>query len=152
MTTVEILTLGGLFVSTMVSLATVVKVLWGSGASYQAQFNILENAVSEKVIAARNDMLVKLEIQSTNIGNVTANISDRIHQLEIKAMEARAVAAETYMRRDSYHKATDDFKRDIKEAHEDLKQEMDVRFAELKEQVGAVSMSIEENRRARRQD
>ncbi len=152
MTTVEIVTLGGLFVSTLVSLATVVKVLWGGGVSYQAQFGILEKAVGEEVKATRNDLLVKLEIQSTNIGNVTANMSDRIHQLEIKAMEARAIAAETYMRRDSYHKATDDFKRDIKEAHDDLKQEMDARFDEVKEQIGAVSMSIEANRQARRGD
>ncbi len=152
MTLTEVLTFGGLFLNTIGMAVVLFKLVWGSAAGHHAQFSILEKAVSEEVRATRNDMLIKLELQSTNIGNVTANISDRIHQLELKAMEFRAIAAETYMRRDSYHKATDDFKRDIKEAHDDLKQEMDARFDEVKEQIGAVSMSIEANRQARRGD
>ncbi len=152
MTVSEVGLFTGLAINTLGLAVVVFKLVWGSAAGHHAQFSILEKAVSEEVRATRNDLLVKLELQSTNIGNVTANMSDRIHQLELKAMEFRAIAAETYMRRDSYHKATDDFKRDIREAHDDLKQEMDARFDEVKEQIGAVSMSIEENRRARRQD
>lgn len=150
MTTIEILTLGGLFVSTVVSLVTVIKVLWGGGASYQAQLGLLREASIANITSTRNDLLAKLELQSANIGNVTANISDRIHDIEIKTMEFRAIAAETYMRRDAYHKATDEFKRDVRDAHDDLKDQMNTSFAEVKEQINAVSMSIEANRQARR--
>ena len=152
MTTTEILTLGGLFVSTIVSLITVIKVLWGSAASYQSQLSLLKETCDESATSVRNDLLARLELQTANIGNVTSNISDRIHGIEIKTMEFRAIAAETYMRRDAYHKATDEFKRDVRDAHDDLRAQMQAGFAEVKEQIGAVSMSIEENRRARRQD
>jgi hypothetical protein len=67
-------------------------------------------------------------------------------------METRAITAETYMRRDSYYKAAEEFKRDVREAHDDLKKEMHNGFEQIRDQVNAVSMSIEENRKARRGD
>lgn len=126
------------------------KLIWGGASSHQSQFATLEKSCGDSINAVRNEFFAKLEMASSNVGNVVANIGNRIHDLELKAMEARAIAAETYMRRDSYHKATDEFKRDVRDAHNDLKQEMHAGFAELKDQIGAVSMSIEAGRKENR--
>lgn len=152
MTTAELILIAGFILNMMGQAGLLVKLVWGSASSHHGQLSLLEKACGEGLTACRNEFLAKLEQQSTNIGNVVANISDRIHGVELKAMEARAIAAETYMRRDSYHKATDEFKRDVRDAHTELKQEMHAGFDEVKEQIGAVSMSIEENRKAQRQD
>lgn len=136
-------------VNTLSLLVVLGKLVWGGSQGLQAQFTMLKETCASEVLACRNDLLAKIELQSTNIGNVIANIGNRIHDLELKAMEARALAAETYMRRDSYHKATDDFKRDVRDAHNELKKEMHAGFDELKDQIGAVSMSIEAGRKDR---
>lgn len=141
MTNIEVLTFGGLLINTIALAVVLFKLVWGNASERH-----------EAITAVKNDLLVRIELQSSNIGNVTANISDRIHQLELKAMEFRAITAETYMRRDNYYKAAEEFKRDVKDAHDDLKQEMHAGFDNLKEQISAVSMSIEENRKARRGD
>lgn len=120
------------------------KMIWGSATSHH-----------EGLSSVKNELRASIELQSVNIGNVTANISDRIHNIELEAMKTRAVTAETlqlYMRREDYNKATDEFKRDVRDAHDDLKQEMHAGFDRLQEQVSAVSMSIEENRKHRRVD
>ena len=141
MTLAEITNLGVGFFQAVGLAIVLFKLIWGGATAHH-----------ETVALVRNDLLVRIEAQSANIGNVTANISDRIHQLELAAMETRAVTAETYMRRDSYYKAAEEFKRDVKDAHDDLKKEMRDGFEELREQISAVSMSIEENRKARRVD
>lgn len=143
----EAMALGMLGLQSAGLAVVLVKLVWGGATAHQSQFTILRDACAESIAACRNEFLVKMEQASSNVGNVVANIGNRIHDLEIKAMEARAIAAETYMRRDSYHKATDDFKRDVREAHNDLKKEMNEGFAELKDQIGAVSMSIEAGRK-----
>ena len=141
MTTGEIATLAVVIIQAVGLAVVLFKLVWGGATSQH-----------ENMAVVRNDLMVKIEAQSANIGNVTANISDRIHQLELAAMETRAITAETYMRRDSYYKAAEEFKRDVRDAHDDLKQEMHAGFEKLEEQIGAVSASIEENRKARRQD
>jgi uncharacterized coiled-coil DUF342 family protein len=141
MTNTEMFTLVTMALQTVGLGVVLFKLVWGGATSHH-----------ETITASHNALLARIELQSSNIGNVTANISDRIHQLELAAMETRAVTAETYMRRDSYQKAADEFKRDVRDAHDDLKQQMHAGFDELKEQITAVSMSIEENRKARRSD
>lgn len=138
----------GLAINTAGLAVVLFRLIWGGATGHQSQLAVLERACSESVAASEGRLMAKLEQQSNNLGAVTANISDRIHQVELAAMESRAVAAETYMRRDSYHKATDEFKRDVKDAHDDLKAEMNTGFAEVKSQIDAVSMSIESGRRA----
>lgn len=137
MTTAEIGMLAGITLQTFGLAFVMIKLVWGGATAHH-----------EGIASVRSDLVSRIELQSSNIGNVVSNIGDRIHQLEIKAMEFRAIAAETYMRRDAYHKATDEFKRDVKEAHDDLKVEMHAGFSRLEEQINAVSQSIEENRKA----
>lgn len=140
----------GLAINTLGLAIVLFKLIWGSAASHHTQFSILERACGESITACRNEFFAKMEQQSSNFGNVVSNVGDRIHQLELKTMEARAIAAETYMRRDSYHKATDEFKRDVRDANTELKREMSAGFDDLRDQIGAVSMTIEENRKADR--
>ncbi len=137
MTAAEIGMLAGMGLQCAGLAVVLIKLVWGGAASH-----------FEGIAVVRNDLIARIELQSSNIGNVVSNIGDRIHQLEIKSMEFRAIAAETYMRRDAYHKATDEFKRDVRDAHDDLKVEMHAGFTRLEEQIGAVSASIEENRKA----
>lgn len=137
----------GLTINTIGLAIVLFKLVWGGATSHQSQFAGLEKACGDSINAIRNEFLAKMELASSNVGNVVANIGNRIHDMELKAMEARAIGAETYMRRDSYHKATDDFKRDVRDAHNDLKKEMHAGFDELKDQIGAVSMSIEAGRK-----
>lgn len=137
----------GLGLNTVGLAIVLFKLVWGSAASHHLQFATIKESCANGIMAARNELMAKMELQSSNIGNVIANVGDRIHQLELKAMEFRAIAAETYMRRDSYHKATDEFKRDVRDAHDDLRDQMLAGFQELKAHIGAVSMSIEENRK-----
>lgn len=141
MTAAEIGMLAGMGLQCAGLAVVLIKLVWGGAASH-----------FEGIAVVRNDLIARLELQSQNVGNVIANIGDRIHQIELKAADQRSLAAETYMRRDAYHKATDEFKRDVRDAHDDLKTEMQTAFSRLEEQIGAVSASIEENRKARRQD
>ncbi len=136
MTAAEIGILTGMGLQCVGLAAVLIKLVWGGASAHY-----------EGIAVVRNDLIARIELQSTNVGNVVANIGDRIHQLELKTMEFRAIAAETYMRRDAYHKATDEFKRDVRDAHDDLKAEMHAGFNRLEEQIGAVSASIEENRK-----
>ncbi len=141
MTAAEIGMLAGMGLQCVGLAVVLIKLVWGGASAHY-----------EGIAVVRNDLIARIELQSTNVGNVVANIGDRIHQLELKTMEFRAIAAETYMRRDAYHKATDEFKRDVRDAHDDLKTEMHAGFTRLEEQIGAVSASIEENRKAQRQN
>ncbi len=136
MTAAEIGMLAGMGLQCAGLAVVLIKLVWGGASAHY-----------EGIAVVRNDLIARIELQSTNVGNVVANIGDRIHQLELKTMEFRAIAAETYMRRDAYHKATDEFKRDVRDAHDDLKAEMHAGFTRLEEQIGAVSASIEENRK-----
>jgi hypothetical protein len=140
-TTAEIVMLATGAMQTVGLAVVIIKLVWGGASAHY-----------EGIAVVRNDLIARLELQSQNVGNVIANIGDRIHQLEIKSMEFRAIAAETYMRRDAYHKATDEFKRDVKDAHDDLKIEMHAGFKKLEEQIDAVSASIESNRKEVRED
>lgn len=149
MTFEQAILLAGFLLTAALQAGTLFKLVWGGGAQHQSQFATLEKACSESLIAVRNELALKIENQSSNVGNVVANISDRIHGLELKAMEARALAAETYMRRDSYHKATDEFKRDVRDSHAGLKRDMESGFERLEGQLDAVSQSIEAGRRDR---
>jgi hypothetical protein len=136
MTTAEIVMLATGTIQIVGLAVVIIKLVWGGASAHY-----------EGIAVVRNDLIGRIELQSANVGNVVANIGDRIHQLELKTMEFRAIAAETYMRRDAYHKATDEFKRDVKEAHDDLKLEMHAGFKRLEEQIDAVSASIESNRK-----
>ncbi len=136
MTNAEIAMLAGTGLQCAGLAVVMIKLVWGGASAHY-----------EGIAVVRNDLIARIELQSANVGNVVANIGDRIHQLELKTMEFRAIAAETYMRRDAYHKATDEFKRDVKEAHDDLKLEMHAGFKRLEEQIDAVSASIESNRK-----
>lgn len=138
----------GFGVNTIVMLVTLLKLVWNGGSGLQTQFHTMDKTHSDAITRLSNDWSAKFDAHYNNMGTVITNVGNRIHDIELKAMETRALAAETYMRRDSYHKATDEFKRDVRDAHDDLKAEMNARFEELKDQIGAVSMSIEENRKS----
>jgi hypothetical protein len=49
---------------------------------------------------------------------------EHTHSIEKAALEFRAVAAETYMRRDSYYKASEDLKRDVNSGFEKIEQRL----------------------------
>lgn len=138
-----------LAVNTLALLITVLKTAWGGSQGLQGQFAALDKSLTVKVDEAKANWSIRHETMSQNIGNVTANLGNRIHDIELKAMEFRAITAENlqqYMRREDYHKAADEFKRDVRDAHDDIKEQMISGFRELREQIEAVSATIETNR------
>jgi hypothetical protein len=127
----ESVLIAGLFVNTLGLAVVLFKLVWGSSSSLQMQFNEISKEFSSK-----------LDVHVANFGNVIQNVMDRFHKIELAAMESRAVAAETYMRRDSYYKATDEFKRDVQAAHTDLKVEVREGFERLEAHVDDLAKSI----------
>lgn len=136
MTTTELVLFIGMAAQLIGLLVVLFKTTWGAASAHESG-----------ITSVRTELVEKITTQHANFSGVIVSIGDRIHQLELKAMESRAIMGETYMRRDNYYKAAEEFKRDVKEAHDDLKQEMHAGFDELKEQITAVSMTIEENRK-----
>lgn len=139
----------GLAVNTVALLVVLFKLVWGGGTALQVQFHELDKACNDQIAKLKHDWQTKFDLHTTNVGTVTMSMGDRFHRLEMLAMETRAIAAETYMRRDSYHKATDEFKRDVRDAHDDLKEQMIAGFNEVKGRIDEVSQSIEAGRRTR---
>ena len=134
--------LAGFSVQTIMLGVTLFKFVWGSGAGLQAQFASITASSMAQVAQVRDEWQGKFDAHTANFGNVVANLNERIHAIELAAANMRADAAETYMRRDSYYKAADEFKRDVKEVHDDIKNEMNEGFLKLENQVAELTRLV----------
>ena len=105
-----------------------------------AQFTALDKACSASISALRNELLLKVDHQSTNVGNVVQNLGNRIHDVELKAAEARAVAAENMLKMTT--ELREEFRRDVKEETNELREEMRNSFKRLEAHVDDVSQSL----------
>ena len=131
-----------LFLNT-VSLAVVLfKLVWGSSADLQTQFATLGREITAGHSNLRNEWQGKFDAHTSNFANVVSNLNDRVHAIELAAAKYRGDVAETYMRRDSYYRSTEEFKRDVRVAHDDLKKEMNEGFGKLETQVADLNRVI----------
>jgi hypothetical protein len=142
MTTVEVLMVVGLVVNTL-GLGTVLfKLIWGHGANQQLQYNTMTREFFERNSRLKDEWADRFDTHQSAFQGVVQNLNDRIHQIELAAMEFRATSAETYMRRDSYHRATEEFKRDVQVAHNDLKKDMHGGFQKLEAQMDDIAKTV----------
>lgn len=77
-------------------------------------------ATTSELAELRREVFLRHDTSEGNVGTTIQSMKDSLHRLELEAMQARAVAAETYMRRDSYYKAIGELKSDINVALEKI--------------------------------
>ncbi len=147
MTTAEWVLVAGLVVNTLGLGIVLFKLVWGSGTNLQMQFASTAKEFFERIMVVRDEWSGKFDSHSSNFGQVVQNINDRMHQIELAAMESRAIAAETYMRRESYYRATEELKRDTQASHADLKKEMHAGFQKLETQVDELAKTVNTHQR-----
>lgn len=94
--------------------------VWGSGSrSANAQAD-MKKYVDLEVAQLRKDVFLKHDTSEGNIGTAIQALKDMMHAQELAALTARATAAETYMRRDSYYASMSELKTDVNKAFEKL--------------------------------
>lgn len=77
-------------------------------------------ATQDQLADLRREVILKHDTSEGNVGTALQSMKDAQHRMELEAMQARAVAAETYMRRDSYYKAMGELKSDVNVAFEKI--------------------------------
>jgi DNA anti-recombination protein RmuC len=147
MTFVEQLMLVGAIVNAAGLFAVIVGQLRGGAAniaaqatSNTAQFAALDKACSASIAALRNELLARIDNQSANMGQVTQNIGNRIHGVELEAAKTRADAAENMLKVISTLR--EEFRRDVREETTELRQEMQQSFNRLEAVVDNMAASL----------
>lgn len=121
--------------------------IFGGGNKLAGAFHKLETRTTEQINAVRNEFYLRTDEMSANYRVGVEAIKANIHELQIGLLEFRAKMAEDYMRRDSYHKATDEIKRDFKDANAEIKADMKDGFDRVEKTLGNLEQSIEAARR-----
>lgn len=142
MTVMEMMFGAGLIVQGLGLSVVLFKLVWGSGTNLQIQFAGITKEFFEKQIKQQDDWVGRFDVQTSNFGNVVANITGRLHEIELAAAKYRGDVAETYMRRESYYQASAELKRDVQTAHADLKKEVHDGFQKLETQVDELSKTV----------
>lgn len=102
-----------LIVSVLTLLINVGMNLFGSGRGLESRFATMERETTDALAKLRLEVQEKQDRSENNVGDALRAMREHTHSIEKAALEFRAIAAETYMRRDSYYKASDDLKREV---------------------------------------
>jgi hypothetical protein len=94
--------------------------LFGGGRSLAREFAKLEKHMVDSIAAVRQEMQEKREMAIVQTGDAMTGMRTQMHQQENKHLEFRAMVAETYMRRDSYYKASEELKGEMNRGFEKL--------------------------------
>lgn len=137
-------------VSIVISLMGFGEKLFGGGNKLAAKFAQLDKDKTAEVTALRLELLQKIETRDNNARVGFEAVTANMHIIKEALLENRAKMAEEYMRRDSYYKASEELKRDFKEKHDDLKDDMNKGFASVKDQLDAMAQAIEAGRKQTR--
>lgn len=62
----------------------------------------------------------ELDEHTKLFGETIRAMREHIHNIQLETLKHQATAAETYMRRDSYYKASEDLKRDVNSAFDKI--------------------------------
>lgn len=139
-----------IIISVIVLLISLGKDLFGGGNKLASKFSGLKEETTAKITALRMEFVTSRETSDANSRIGMDAITANIHRMELGLLEFRAKMAEDYMRRDSYYKASEELKRDFKEKHDDLKEDVSRGFASVKDQLDAMAQSIEAGRKSTR--
>lgn len=102
-----------LIVSVLTLLINVGMNLFGGGKGFSEKFAAAERDTATEIAKLRTEISEKQDRSENNVGDALRAMREHTHSIEKSALEFRAIAAETYMRRDSYYKASDDLKREV---------------------------------------
>lgn len=105
--------------------------VWGGGSRSATAQSDMKKYVDLEVAQLRKDVFLKHDTSEGNIGTAIQSIKDLLHKQELEALTARAVAAETYMRRDSYYASMGDLKTDVNAQFDKL----DTRLARMEHAI-----------------
>lgn len=144
----ETIALIALAVSIVVSLLGFGEKIFGGGNKLARAFAELDKKKTEEITLLRNEFYQRVETHDGNYRVGLDAITANIHAMQLGLLEFRAKMAEDYMRRDSYYKASEDLKRDFKEKHDDLKDDMNKGFSAVKEQLDTMAQAIEAGRKS----
>jgi len=105
--------LAALFVAVASLLMNAGMHVFGGGRGLSDRFAAVERDLKTEIAKLRAEISEKQDRSENNVGDALRAMREHTHSIEKAALEFRAVAAETYMRRDSYHKASDELKREV---------------------------------------
>jgi hypothetical protein len=94
--------------------------VWGSGNKVATSKATMEKYVDTEVEKLRGEVFLKHDNSAGNVGQALVSVKDIVHSMQLEAANFRTFVAETYMRRDSYYKASEDLKRDVNTAFEKI--------------------------------
>jgi hypothetical protein len=96
--------------------------IFGGGRGLSDRF--AKQPTDTAVAKLREEIHEKQDRSENSVGDALRAMREHTHSIEKAALEFRAVAAETYMRRDSYYKASEDLKRDVNSGFEKIEQRL----------------------------
>lgn len=147
MTFAEQMTLIGVIVNTLGFLAVLlgqhrnrIKDSATDATSTAAQFSALDKACSASVAALRNELLLKIDSQHNNFGNAIQAVGNRIHGVELEAAKTRADAAENSLK--MITSLREEFRRDVREETQELRNDMQASFNRLEAVVDNLSHAM----------
>lgn len=94
--------------------------IFGGGRGQAERFAKADASIA----TLREEIHEKQDRSENSVGDALRAMREHTHSIEKAALEFRAVAAETYMRRDSYYKASEDLKRDVNSGFEKIEQRL----------------------------
>lgn len=106
-------------------LVNVGVLLFGGGRGFSDRIGHVHQSIMAELGDLRAKVSERIERSENNVGDAMSAMRQKVHDIEKAALEQRAVAAETYMRRDSYYKSSDELKRDMKEGFEKIERRLD---------------------------
>lgn len=150
MDTPTIIALCSLAIALTMAALGIAEKIWGGGNALAGKFATLKEDTTAQISTVRNDHQEKLDeyAQNTRVG--VDSIRSNIHLLEKSILESRLELAQQlqlYMRRESFYKATDDLKRDFKDANTEIKSNMKDGFARIETTLGEMTQAIEAARK-----
>jgi hypothetical protein len=99
--------------------------LFGGGRGLSDRFAASQRDTTAEIAKLRTEIHEKQDRSENSVGDALRAMREHTHSIEKAALEFRAVAAETYMRRDSYNKASDELKREVNSGFDKMEKRLE---------------------------
>lgn len=99
--------------------------IWGGASGLASKFAKLEKDLIESIASLRKDLIEKHDNTSGNVGEAMRGLTQRMHELELGQAKFHAYIGENYMRRDSYYKAMEETKTEMRTGFDKLGKQVD---------------------------
>jgi hypothetical protein len=124
----------------------VIDKVFGGGMKYSSRFSAIEQKQLADIATLRMEFAAKISsIEETQRLGLDA-IKSNIHLIQTAVLEFRLEMAKElgkYMLQDSFYRATDDLKRDVKDANQEIKNDMREGFERVEKTLDEMAQAIE---------